>query len=172
MKKLFFCVLVFVFGQIVFAQSEENYIGYGATFPIPFTKENYDTFYPGINIRYISNDIFGFTGGLSWQLTDKANYFFLDMGVEGCYNFSLGEKFVIAPNVSIIGKLNLVTSDPAAGVSTEGALNLFFIDQATGSGKFGIKISYLYSFIFPFKKESDFFHFGTLGIGFCTKSLL
>ena len=136
-----------------------------ATLPLPLTKENFERYYPGGYLRFREGKNIYFTAGCSWQLTDIANYFFFDAGVEGRFNIFFGEHFSISPEVAAIGKLNLVTSDPSVGIAGEGSLTFHFIKDS-GYDALAIKTFYQHSFIFPFRKESDRFDLGAIGLGF------
>ena len=149
--------------KIVIAQRPEELVILGVTCPVPFTEENYDVYYPGGYIRGKGGKNIYFTGGFSWQLTDKANYFFADGGAEVRFNVFFGEKFSISPELTALAKLNLVTSDPSAGITGEGGFTFHFINDG-GKDFFAIKPFYQHSFIFPFRKESDSFNLGTVGL--------
>lgn len=136
-----------------------------ATFPLPLTKENFERYYPGGYFRFKEGRNIYFTAGCSWQLTDIANYFFFDAGVEGRFNIFFGEHFSISPELAALGKLNLVTSDPSIGIAGEGSLTFHFINNS-GCDMLAIKTFYQHSLIFPFKKDSDRFDLGTIGLGF------
>ncbi|MBQ1727861.1 MAG: hypothetical protein II039_10805, partial [Treponema sp.] len=136
-----------------------------ATLPLPLTKENFERYYPGGYLRFREGKNIYFTAGCSWQLTDRANYFFFDAGVEGRFNIFFGEHFSISPELAAIGKLNLVTSDPSVGIAGEGSLTFHFINDS-GYDALAIKTFYQHSFIFPFRKESDRFDLGAIGLGF------
>ena len=151
--------------NVFIAQRHEELFLLCATFPLPLTKENFERYYPGGYLRFRDGRNIYFTAGCSWQLTDIANYFFFDAGVEGRFNIFFGEHFSISPELAAIGKLNLVTSDPSAGIAGEGSLTFHFINNS-GCDSLAIKTFYQHSFIFPFRKESDRFDIGTIGVGF------
>ena len=135
------------------------------TVPLPATEENLEKYYPGLSLRGKNGRNIYFTGGVSWQMTDVANYFFGDAGVETRFNIFFGDNFSLSPEIAAIAKLNLVTSDPAAGIVGEAGMT-FHITSVSGTDLVGIRTFYQHSFIFPFRKESDSFNFGAVGLGF------
>lgn len=135
------------------------------TVPLPATEENLEKYYPGLSVKWERGRTFNFEYGVSWQMTDVANYFFCDAGVGTRFNIFFGDNFSLSPEIAAIAKLNLVTSDPAAGIVGEAGMT-FHITSASGADFVGIRTFFQYSFIFPFKKESDSFNFGAVGLGF------
>jgi len=150
--------------KVIIDGRQEEFSMLCATIPLPFTKENLETYYPGGFFRFKSGRIFNFIGGCNWQLTDKANYFFLDAGMEARINVFFGNHFSISPEIAAIGKLNLITSEPAAGITGEGGLTFHLINR-DGKDSVAIKTFYQKVFIFPFRKESNNFDFQAVGIG-------
>lgn len=151
--------------KVFIAPRHEELVTINGTLPLPATEENLEKYYPGLSIKWERGRTFNFEYGVSWQMTDVANYFFCDAGVETRFNIFFGDNFSLSPEIAAIAKLNLVTSDPAAGIVGEAGMT-FHITSASGADFFGIRTFYQHSFIFPFRKESDSFNFGAVGLGF------
>ncbi|GEM_PF-1223588 len=151
--------------KVFIAPRHEELVTINGTLPLPATEENLEKYYPGLSVKWERGRTFNFEYGVSWQMTDVANYFFCDAGVETRFNIFFGDNFSLSPEIAAIAKLNLVTSDPAAGIVGEAGMT-FHITSASGADFFGIRTFYQHSFIFPFRKESDSFNFGAVGLGF------
>lgn len=151
--------------KVFIAPRHEELVTINGTLPLPATEENLEKYYPGLSVKWERGRTFNFEYGVSWQMTDVANYFFCDAGVETRFNIFFGDNFSLSPEIAAIAKLNLVTSDPAAGIVGEAGMT-FHITSASGADFFGIRTFYQHSFIFPFRKESDSFNFGAIGLGF------
>ena len=151
--------------KVFIAPRHEELVTINGTLPLPATEENLEKYYPGLSVKWERGRTFNFEYGVSWQMTDVANYFFCDAGVGTRFNIFFGDNFSLSPEIAAIAKLNLVTSDPAAGIVGEAGMT-FHITSASGADFFGIRTFYQHSFIFPFRKESDSFNFGAVGLGF------
>lgn len=151
--------------KVFIAPRHEELVTINGTLPLPATEENLEKYYPGLSVKWERGRTFNFEYGVSWQMTDVANYFFCDAGVGTRFNIFFGDNFSLSPEIAAIAKLNLVTSDPAAGIVGEAGMT-FHITSASGADFFGIRTFYQHSFIFPFRKESDSFNFGAIGLGF------
>ncbi|WP_318661886.1 hypothetical protein [Treponema sp.] len=151
--------------KVFIAPRHEELVTINGTLPLPATEENLEKYYPGLSVKWERGRTFNFEYGVSWQMTDVANYFFCDAGVGTRLNIFFGDNFSLSPEIAAIAKLNLVTSDPAAGIVGEAGMT-FHITSASGADFFGIRTFYQHSFIFPFRKESDSFNFGAVGLGF------
>lgn len=151
--------------KVFIAPRHEELVTINGTLPLPATEENLEKYYPGLSVKWERGRTFNFEYGVSWQMTDVANYFFCDAGVGTRFNIFFGDNFSLSPEIAAIAKLNLVTSDPAAGIVGEAGMT-FHITSVSGTDLFGIRTFYQHSFIFPFKKESDSFNFGAVGLGF------
>lgn len=151
--------------KVFITPRHEELVTINGTLPLPATEENLEKYYPGLSVKWERGRTFNFEYGVSWQMTDVANYFFCDAGVGTRFNIFFGDNFSLSPEIAAIAKLNLVTSDPAAGIVGEAGMT-FHITSASGADFFGIRTFYQHSFIFPFRKESDSFNFGAIGLGF------
>ncbi|MBP5587612.1 MAG: hypothetical protein J6X37_02670 [Treponema sp.] len=151
--------------KVFIAPRHEELVTINGTLPLPATEENLEKYYPGLSVKWERGRTFNFEYGVSWQMTDVANYFFCDAGVGTRFNIFFGDNFSLSPEIAAIAKLNLVTSDPAASIVGEAGMT-FHITSASGADFFGIRTFYQHSFIFPFRKESDSFNFGAVGLGF------
>ncbi len=146
------------------------------TFPIVegnLHNEKLKDFYPGGLLRWnIGKDIDHIVklyGGLSWQLTDTSNYFFIDIGTGLKFNVLFGNLFAVTPEVSVIGKMNIVLNQLVFGFDTEGG-STFHFHSKNGREIFYLRTFYQHTFLFKHDYNSDYkglydFNFGKIGFG-------
>ena len=116
------------------------------------------------------NNIFKLYNGFSWQLTDTNNYFFIDFGAGLKFNIFFGNCFAITPEISAIGKINIVLSQLAFGFDTEGGTTFHF-HSISGREAFYFRAFYQHTFLYEFdfnseNKDLNNYNFGKLGFGF------
>ena len=120
--------------------------------------KNFSDYYAGGILRWNvgnnQNKIFKTYNGFSWQLTDTDNYFFIDLGAGLKFNIFFGDYFSVTPEITALGKINMVFSYLVFGFDTEGGSTFHFY-STSGREMFYLRSFYQHTFLFKFDSSSE-----------------